>query len=140
MTVLHCTARLLKRLHKPARPPEPEPQSNPLGEWYADFDFCRRVPFVVMLNAATGAVLVLPGHADGLRRLDELAATAFAALCMQHDLTGPEMGAELRGFAAGFACATTRDRSALGSLNERKAGCWMQMEHGLSLLETASFE
>lgn len=39
MTVLRCTAKLLKRLKQPARPPEPEPQANPLGEWYADLDF-----------------------------------------------------------------------------------------------------
>lgn len=54
MTVLRCTSKLLKRLKQSAKPVEPAPQDNPLGEWYADIDFWRRQPFVVMLNAATG--------------------------------------------------------------------------------------
>ena len=57
MTVLRCTAKLLKRLKLPAKPAEPVAQDNPLGEWYADIDFWNRKPYVVMLNAATGAVL-----------------------------------------------------------------------------------
>lgn len=60
MTVLRCTAKLLKRLKQPIKPPEPELQSNPLGEWYADIDSWQRQPFVVMLNVMTGLVLVLP--------------------------------------------------------------------------------
>ena len=63
MTVLRCTAKLLKRFKQPAKLPEPEPQANPLGEWYADMDFWNRKPYVVMLNAATGAMLVLNGNA-----------------------------------------------------------------------------
>ena len=69
MTVLRCTAKLLKRLKQPAKPAEPAPQANPLGEWYADVDFWHRKPFVVMINAATGIVLVLHGNAAGLRVL-----------------------------------------------------------------------
>lgn len=71
MTVLRCTAKLLKRLKQPVKPPEPEPQINPLGEWYADIDSWQRQPFVVMLNVVTGLVLVLPGNASGLWRLNE---------------------------------------------------------------------
>ena len=71
MTVLRCTAKLLKRLKQPAKPPEPAPQANPLGEWYADIGFWNRKPFVVMLNGTTGAVLVLNGNAAGLRILHE---------------------------------------------------------------------
>ena len=52
MTVLRCSAKLLKRLRQPAKPPEPAPADNPLGEWYADIDFIHRQPFVLMMNAA----------------------------------------------------------------------------------------
>lgn len=129
MTVLRCTAKLLKRLKQPARPAEPVPEANPLGEWYADIDFWRRQPFVVMLNAATGAVLVLPGHAEGLRKLHEQALLQFAAICEHVGLRGPGVDAELHGFDAGFAFGATRDRSLLASLNQRKFGFWMDLEH-----------
>ncbi|UGB36872.1 DUF6933 domain-containing protein [Frateuria soli] len=129
MTVLRCTAKLLKRLKQPAKPPEPAPQANPLGEWYADIDFWHRQPFVVMLNAATGAVLMLSGNAAGLRRCHERALLQFASLCELYGLHGPAVDAELHGFHAGFAFAATRDRSLLSSLNQRKFECWMALEH-----------
>lgn len=138
MTVLRCTARLLKRLKQPARPPEPAPQANPLGEWYADIDFWRRKPFVVMLNGATGAVLVLNGNAAGLRVLHERALLQFSSLCEHFGIRGARVDAELNGFYAGFAFASTRDRSLLASLNQRKYGAWMGFEHnGRSLAEEA---
>lgn len=139
MTVLRCTARLLKRLKQPARPPEPEPHANPLGEWYADLDFWHRKPFVVMLNSATGAVLTLNGNAEGLRRLQERALLQFASICEHFGLHGAGVAAELQGFACGFAFGKTRDRSLLGTLNERKFAAWMQFEHrGRSLVESAA--
>lgn len=141
MTVLRCTAKLLKRLKQPAKPPEPAPQTNPLGEWYADIDFWRRQPFVVMLNAATGAVLVLPGDASGLRRLHERALLQFAAISEHVGLRGPGVDAELHGFDAGFTFGATRDRSLLASLNQRKFGFWMALEHSdRSLPEAAAHE
>lgn len=141
MTVLRCTARLLKRLKQPAKPPEPAPAANPLGEWYADIDFWHRRPFVVMLNAATGAVLVLDGNAESLRRLHEHALLQFAALCEHYGLRGPGVDAELHGFAVGFTCGPTRDRSLLASLNQRKAGAWSSIEWGdRSLFEGAARE
>lgn len=139
MTVLRCTAKLLKRLKQPAKPPEPEAQANPLGEWYADIDFWRRQPFVVLLNAATGAVLVLPGNAANLRVLHERALLQFAAICGHFGLHGEEVDAELDGFHAGFAFAATRDRSLLASLNQRKFAFWLDLEHsGRSLPEAAA--
>ncbi|MEI7037599.1 DUF6933 domain-containing protein [Fulvimonas yonginensis] len=129
MTVLRCTAKLLKRLKHPAKPPEPLPQANPLGEWYADIDFWHRQPFVVMLNASTGGVLMLPGNASGLRRLNEFAQLQFAWLCDGFGLRGPQVDEELRGFETGFVLAATRDRSLLASLNQRKVDCWMSMEY-----------
>jgi hypothetical protein len=141
MTVLRCTGKLLKRLKQPARPPEPVPQANPLGEWYADVDFWHRQPFVVMLNAATGVVLVLAGDAAGVRRLHEQALLQFAALCEHFDLRGPQVDAELRGFDAGFALGPTRDRSLLASLNGRKQSAWLEFEHGgHSLFDAAARE
>ncbi|HET8554473.1 MAG TPA: hypothetical protein VFL78_06570 [Rhodanobacteraceae bacterium] len=138
MTVLRCTAKLLKRLKQPAKPPEPEPQANPLGEWYADIDFWRRKPFVVMLNGATGAVMILNGKADMLRRLDERAGAQFASLCEYFDVRGPRVDAELHGFDVGFAFGRTRDRSLLASLNQRKSEAWHSFEHGgLSLADAA---
>lgn len=139
MTVLRCTAKLLKRLKQPAKPPEPAPESNPLGEWYADIDFWNRQPFVVMLNAATGAVLVLSGDAAGLRRLHEKALLQFAAISEHYGVRGAGVDAELHGFDAGFAA--TRDRSLLSSLNQRKLVVWLGLEHdNVSLAESASLE
>jgi len=143
MTILRCTAKLLKRLKQPTKPPEPAPasQTNPLGEWYADIDFWHGKPFVVMLNAATGAVLALNGDAAGLRRLAERAVVQFASLCEHLSVHGPGVDAELRGFDAGLVFAATRDRSLLGTLNERKISLWMRFErNGCSLAEAAAFE
>jgi hypothetical protein len=141
MTVLRCTAKLLKRLKQPAKPTEPAPETNPLGEWYADIDFWRRQPFVVMLNVATGAVLVLPGDAAGLRRLHEKALLQFAAISEHYGMRGADVDAELHGFDAGFAFAATRDRSLLSSINQRKLGVWLRLEQRDGLLvESASLE
>lgn len=130
MTILRCTAKLLKRLKQPAKPVEPAPQDNPLGEWYADVEVWRRQPFVVMLNAATGAMLVLPGDAANLRRLHERALLQFAMLAEHFGVRGAVVDAELHGFDAGFAFGATRDRSLLTSLNQRKYGVWLHLEHG----------
>lgn len=141
MTVLRCTAKLLKRLKLPAKPPEPEAQANPLGEWYADIDFWRRQPLVVMLNAATGALLVLPGNASGLRRLHESALLQFAGICEHFGMRGPGVDAELDGFDAGFACAATRDRSLLGTLNASKQAIWLNCEYDdRPLIDSAAAE
>jgi hypothetical protein len=129
MTVLRCTAKLLKRIKQAAKPPEPAPQDNPLGEWYADLDVWRRQPFVLILNAATGATLVLSGDAAGLRRLNERALLQFASLCEQFGLRGPKVDAELRGFDAGFAFGATRDRSLLGTLNRCRFETSVLFEH-----------
>lgn len=141
MTVLRCTAKLLKRLKQPVKPAEPAPEANPLGEWYADIDFWRRQPFVVLLNAATGALLVLPGNAANLRVLHERALLQFAAIAEHHGLRGAGVDAELHGFDAGFAFAATRDRSLVSSLNQRKFELWMTLEHSeRSLPEAAARE
>jgi len=137
MTVLRCTARLLKRLHQPASPPEPEPQPNPLGEWYADFEDRGRNAFVVLFNPATGIVVLVPGRFDAMNRLHEITMTAFCALCLQHDVSGPEMSAELKSFGGGFAHAAARDSGLLAALKERVAACFDHIVNAGSLLEAA---
>src|SRR3546814_19876112 len=74
MTVLYCSQKLLKRLRQPATPPDPVAGGNPLGEWCADIDFIDRQPFALLMNAATGTVLVLPARAADLKRLHAMAA------------------------------------------------------------------
>ena len=138
MTVLRCTAKVLKRLRQPAKPEEPSPGDNPLGEWYADLDVWRRQPFVLMLNAATGAALVLPGNADWLRRLHEAAFIQFGMLCEHFGIEGPAVEAELQGFRDGFRYGATRDRSLLASMNQRKYAVWMQLEHNSRSLGDAA--
>ena len=139
MTVLRCTAKLLKRLKQPAKPAEPAPQGNPLGEWYADVDFWHRKPFVVMINAATGIVLVLNGNAAGLRVLHERALLQFSSLCEFFGVRGAGVDAELRGFDDGFVFGKTQDRSLLGTLNDRKDALWIGFEHhGESLVDGAA--
>lgn len=130
MTVLRCTAALLKRMKYPAKPEEPEPQRNPLGEWYADLLIWKRHPMVVLMNADTGVVMVLPGMAADLVRLSLHAQLHFEVLCHLFDLQGKAVEAEIRGFKGGFYCGATRDRSLLGSLNERKFEVAASFDHG----------
>lgn len=141
MTVLRCTAKLLKRLKQPAKPPEPAPQPNPLGEWYADIHFWNRKPFVMMLNSTTGATLLLNGNADGLRILHERALVQFGSICEHLGIDGPLLEIELDGFAAGFAFSATRDRSLVASINQRKDRVWTRFEYDAdSLAEAALLE
>jgi hypothetical protein len=117
---------LLKRLCQPAKLPEPAPASNPLGEWYADLDFIDREPFLLALNVATGAGLVLPGRAAWLRQLHEHAAHQLKVLFRHYgiDDTLPGPAAEIAAWSAFPALAKTVDRSVLGSLNQFKGAAW----------------
>lgn len=125
MTVLHCSQKLLKRLRQPAKLPEPGPSDNPLGEWYADIDFIDRLPFVLMMNAATGMVLVLPGNAEHLKRLHLLAAEQLASLLPVCCVQGPLAEAELDAWQQPATFARTRDRSMVASINRRKSDAWV---------------
>src|SRR3546814_17589777 len=88
MTILRCSQKLLKRLRQPATPPGPVPGSNPLGEWCADIDFIDRQPFALLMNAATGPVLVLPARAAALKRLHAMAAEQLGGLLQACGLGG----------------------------------------------------
>lgn len=141
MTVLRCTAKLLKRLRQPAKLHEPPAPSNPLGEWYADIDFIDREPFVLLLNAATGAGLVLPGRAEALRAMHIHAAQQLAPV-FRHYGIDPSRGpaaAEMDAWSSFPALANTRDRSLLGSMNNFKASAWDHFAYvNRSLPEAAS--
>ena len=139
--LVRCTARLLKRLRQPLKPPEPPPSDNPLGEWYADIDFIDREPFVVMLNAATGAALALPGRAQDLRGLHFLAGQQLFKLLVHHglDLDQPRVVQELLAWEQPLTYASTLDRSLLGSLRRVKEDSWIHFAyHNRSLLEAAA--
>ena len=138
MTVLRCSAKLLKRLRQPATPPEPSPADNPLGEWVADIDFIDRQPFVLMMNAATGLVLVLPGHAAFLKRLHEGAAEQLRALLAACGIGGPLAEAEVDAWRQPARYARTDNRSLVASMNRRKLdACAHFGYHGRSAFEVA---
>lgn len=125
--LIRATARLRKRLRQPARPPEPAaPPANPLGEWYADVDFLDREPFVVLLNAATGAGMVLPGRAADLRMLHVHARDQFRKLLLHYgfDPDSPLCAAELSAWDEAPTYAATADRSLLASMNRCKDDAW----------------
>ena len=126
MTVLRCTAKLLKLMRQPATLPEPVPPANPLGEWYADLDFIDREPFVLALNVATGAGLVLPGRAACLRQLHEHAThqlkVLFRHFGISEALPGP--AAEVAAWSVFPTLARTADRHVLGSMNQFKIAAW----------------
>ncbi len=138
MTTLRCSQKLLKRLRQPANLPEPPPADNPLGEWCADIDFIDRAPFVLLMNAATGLVLVLPGKAADLRELHAMAALQLAGLLEECGIGGPLAQAELDALHAPFALARNSNRSLVASMNHRKFEVWLQFAHnGLRAYEAA---
>lgn len=139
MTTLHCSQKLLKRLRlDPRKLPEPPPSHNPLGAWCADIDFIDRQPFVLLMNAATGLVLILPGMAADLRRLHEMAAEQLGSLLEILEIAGPLAQAELDALRAPFAFARNTNRSLVASMNQRKYQVWTQFAyHRLTAFEAA---
>ena len=126
MTVVRCTAKLLKRMGQSGKLADATVPANPLGEWYADLDFIDREPFVLALNVATGAGLVLPGRAACLRQFHEHAADQLKVLFRHYgiDDTLPGPAAEVAAWSTFPALAKTADRSVLGSLNQFKDAAW----------------
>lgn len=129
MTILHCSQKLLKRLKQPAKPPEPMPQSNPLGEWYADIDFIDRQPFVLLMNGATGLALVLPGHAEFLKRLHACAAEQLAPLLEACGIRGPLAEAEVDAWQQPATYGHNSNRSMVASMNQRRYEAWTQFAY-----------
>lgn len=139
MTVLHCSRKLLKRLRlDPRTLPEPPPADNPLGAWCADIDFIDRAPYVLLMNEATGLVLVLPGKAVDLRELHAMAARQLTGLLEECGIGGPLAQAERDALQQPFAFARNTNRSLVASMNQRKFQVWSQFAHrGLTAYEVA---
>ncbi len=136
MTALHCSQKLLKRLRQPAKLPEPPASDNPLGAWYADIDFIDRNPYVVLMNAATGTVLVLPGLVADLKQLHVMAARQLAGLLEVCVIDGPLAQAELDALSQPFVFAHNSNRSLVASMNQRKYEVWSLIAHnGLNAFE-----
>ncbi|MGN6705733.1 MAG: DUF6933 domain-containing protein [Rhodanobacter sp.] len=144
MTVVRCSQKLLKRLRPPPAPPEPPPAGNPLGEWYADIDFIDRRPFALLMNAATGVVLVLPARAADLKRLHDMAAEQLRFLFAACGIGGALAEAEFDAWRLPPAFARNTNRSLVASMNQRKYEAWTQFawnrltafEVALRMLET----
>lgn len=139
MIVLRCSQKLLKRLHQPAKPPEPlAPSDNPLGEWCADIDFIDRQPFALLMNAATGAVLVLPARAGDLKHLNAMAAKQLAALFDVLGLRGALAQAELDAWSTPPTCTANQNRSLVAAMNQRKFEAWTHFAyHGAGAFKVA---
>ncbi|KZC17225.1 hypothetical protein RHOFW510R12_12700 [Rhodanobacter sp. FW510-R12] len=138
MTVVRCSQKLLKRLRVPPALAEPAPSDNPLGEWCADIDFIDRQPFVLLMNAATGTVLVVPGRAVDLKRLYEMAAEQLRFLLAACGIGGALAEGELDAWRSPPAFARNGNRSLVSSMNQRKYEAWSQFAHGrLTAFEVA---
>lgn len=130
MTTLHCSQKLLKRLRlDPRKLPEPPPSDNPLGAWCADIDFIDRQPFVLLMNAATGVLLVAPGKAADLKQLHAKAAAQLDWVLERCGIGGPLARAELDALQQPFAYARNSDRGLVASMNHRKFEAWLQFAH-----------
>jgi hypothetical protein len=139
VTTLHCSQKLRKRLRlDPRKLPAPPPSDNPLGAWCADIDFIDRAPYVLLMNEATGLVLVLPGKAADLRKLHAMAALQLGGLLEECGIAGPLAQAELDALQQPFAFARNTNRSLVASMNRRKYQVWTQFAyHRLTAYEVA---
>jgi hypothetical protein len=138
VTVVRCSQKLLKRLRLPSALPEPPPVDNPLSEWCADIDFIDRQPFVLLMNAATGTVLVLPARAADLRRLHEMVAEQLRLLFAACGIDGTAARAELDAWQLPPAYTRNANRSLVASMNQRKYEAWTQFAwNGLTAFEVA---
>lgn len=138
MTVLRCSQKLLKRLRQPSTSPEPPPADNPLGEWCADIDFIDREPYALLMNAATGVMLILPARAADLKRLHVHAAAQLDTLLMACGIGGPLARAEVEALGEPLAFARNGNRSLVASMNRRKFEVWTHFAyHGDAAVEVA---
>lgn len=129
MTVVRCSQKLLKRLRVPPATVEPIPSDSPLGEWCADIDFIDRQPFVLLMNAATGTVLVVPGRTADLKRLHEMAAEQLRLLFAASGISGALAEGELDAWRLPPTLARNGNRSLVSSMNQRKYEAWSQFAH-----------
>lgn len=138
MTVVRCSQKLLKRLRPAPVLQEPAPGDNPLGEWCADIDFIDRQPFVVLMNACSGTILVLPGRAADLKVLHEMAAEQLAALFSACKIYSASAIAELDAWQQPPTFTRNSNRSLVASMNQRKFEAWTQFAYnGLTAFNVA---
>lgn len=130
MPTIHCTQKLLVRLRQPAASVDSPATDDPLGDWCADIEFVHRRPFVVLMNIATGVVLVLPGYAADLRRLHALAAGQLRTLLDASGLGNQAATAQaLAAWQNPPALAANRNRSMAASLTRCKQAIWLGLAH-----------
>lgn len=113
MLVLRCTASLLKSLRVvPAEEPAP-PDTTTLGEWYANTIAVGRQRHVLLLNAASRAVLMVEASPRQtiLDRFRERLASFLYTLGVSEDAIRREVEA-----AHEITIARTVDRSVVGSM------------------------
>lgn len=127
MILVRCSQRLLKRLHARPMVEEPALSGNPLGEWAADIDFIDREPFVLLLNAATGALLVLRGRAADLKCLHEQASAQLALLLDACGIKSPMATLELAAWRQPPRFARNGNRSIVASMNLLKREVWLHL-------------
>lgn len=138
MTVVRCSQKLFKRLRPAPVLAEPSLGDNPLGEWCADMDFIDREPFVVLMNACSGTILVLPGRAADLKRLHEMAAEQLAGLFSACRIHSASATAELDAWQQPPTYSRNSNRSLVASMNQRKFEAWTQFAYnGLSAFDVA---
>lgn len=138
MTVIRCSQKLLKRLRLQSVLVEPATSDNPLGEWCADIDFIDRQPFVLLMNAATGVVLVVPARAADLKRLETMAAEQLAAVFNTCGIGGALADAELDAWQQPPTFTRNSNRSLVSSMNQRKYEAWTQFAYNrLTAFEVA---
>src|SRR5690606_333125 len=95
----------------------------------------------LLLNAATGAGMVLPGRAADLRMLHVHAGQQFFKLLLHYgfDPDHPPCAAELLAWETSPVYAATADRSLLASMNRFKDDAWHHLAYrNRSLPEAAA--
>jgi hypothetical protein len=138
MPIIRCSQKLLRRLRVKPVIDEPPPAGNPLGEWCANVDFVDHAPHVLLMNAATGALLVLPGRAADLKRLHELAAAQLALLFRALGIQSEAAGAELGAWQEMPRFTRNSNRSLVTSMNLRKHETWLHLaDHDRTPFEVA---
>lgn len=128
MTVLRCTAKLLKAMK--ARPvSNPAPATNRLGEWTANLVRVSRIQLVIAVSEPTrfGLVVDAAPYADITLRLQQRLFKALMFIGVPADLAATE--AETMG---SIEIAATNSRSVLGTLNQFAFEIECDIHHGLA--------
>src|SRR3546814_3392746 len=107
----------------------PVPGMNPVGDCCAIIDFIDRQPFALLMNTATGTVLVLPARAADLKRLHAMAAEQLGGMLQACGIGGALAEAELGALREPFGFARNGNRSLVASMNQRRHEAWTQFAY-----------